>query len=86
MVHFYAQPITYARTGLFWKVTRAYDLTPDGEGKIMQMESFIRSQDQAHVSKQRPWEMPPMPIRRVDEALIKYPTTTKSRLGIIPRL
>jgi hypothetical protein len=86
VVHFYACPIAYNKTGLFWRVTRNYDFGPEAEERIVEMEKLIQSQDQAHISTQRPWIMSPTPIKRVDESLGAYLQMVKQNFGIIPRL
>lgn len=85
VVHFYPHPISYDKTGLFWKVTRNYDTDLEGEKKILEMESFIQSQDRGHVGLQKPWLMPPTPVKGADDALVSYLQGLKE-FGISPRI
>ena len=85
VVQFFPQPISYEKTALFWKVSRNYDTSPEGEAKIIEMESFIQSQDRGHVGLQKPWLMPPTPIKGADDALVSYLSGLK-KFGISPRI
>lgn len=83
VVHFYPHPISHDKTGLFWRVTRNYDTGPEGEAKILEMESFIQSQDRGHVGLQKPWLMSPTPLKGADDALVSYLQGLK-KFGIAP--
>jgi len=85
VVHFYPQPISYDKTALFWRVTRNYDTGLDGEQKILEMERLIQSQDKELVGRQRPWLMPPTPIKGADDALTSYLQGLK-KYDISPRI
>ena len=85
VVHFYPHPISYDKTGLFWKVTRNYDVGSDGDKRILDMEYFIQSQDKELIEKQKPWLLPHTPIKGADDALVAYLHGLK-QFGISPRI
>lgn len=85
VVQFFPQPISFDKTALFWRVARNYDTSPEGEQKIIEMESLIQSQDKDHVGMQKPWIMGPTPIKGADDALVSY-LKGISKFGISPRI
>lgn len=72
VVQFFPQPITFDQTAIFWRVSRNYDISPEGEQKIIELERFIQSQDKEHVGSLKPWLMDPTPIKGADDALMAY--------------
>jgi phenylpropionate dioxygenase-like ring-hydroxylating dioxygenase large terminal subunit len=72
VVQFFPLPLSVRKTGLFWRVSRNYDVGDDGDARVVRMEEFIQSQDRGHVGGQRPWLMAPLPLRGVDDALMAY--------------
>ena len=72
VVCFFPTPISYDRTGIFWRVFRTYDLGVEGDARIVEMEKFIQSQDRSHVGKQKMWAMNSFPLAGADDAIVAY--------------
>ena len=85
VVQFFPVPLSFDKTALFWRVARNYDVGLEGDKKIVDMEKFIQSQDRGHVGMQKPWLMPPTPIKSADDALVSYLSGLK-KYGISPRI
>jgi vanillate O-demethylase monooxygenase subunit len=72
VIWFAACPRSFRHTDVFWTVARSYDLEPQSDARVIDMEALIQSQDRPIVASQRPWVGNPLPIRDVDDALIEY--------------
>ena len=72
VIWFAACPRSFQHTDVFWTVARSYDLQPEDDRRVVDMETLIQNQDRPIVASQRPWICQPMPIRDVDDALVEY--------------
>jgi hypothetical protein len=72
VIWFAVCPRSHQHTDVFWTVARSYDLGPESDARVLEMEYMIQSQDRPIVASQRPWASAPLPIREVDDALVEY--------------